>query len=128
MMNGLVWNVYHYSHSSNKIEVWNIFHSTGFSEGIEKIIKKKYKKEIFAEKIKSELMYHFWTNYMYEVTVCKYPRPETSEGDVRIDVFDQVMLNFDAFIDYLYANSYGTQNGRYKEISSTPQVSGGSER
>ena len=113
MTNELVWNVYHYSHSRNKIEVWNIFHSIGFSEGIEKIIKKKYKKEIFADKVKSELIHYFLTNYMYEVTVCKYPRPDMSDGYVRIDVFDQVMLNFDAFIDYLYANVYGTQNGRY---------------
>jgi len=125
MTNELVWNVYHYSHSRNKIEVWNIFHSIGFSEGIEKIIKKKYKKEIFADKVKSELIHYFLTNYMYEVTVCKYPRPDMSDGDVRIDVFDQVMLNFDAFIDYLYANVYGTQNGRYKEISSASQISGG---
>lgn len=106
-MKKLVWNVYHYSHSQNKIVVWNIFDSIGFGEAVGKIIKKKYEKDVFAEKIKSELMYYFWTKYQHEITLCRYPRPETDAEDVRVDVFDQVMLNFDAFIDYTYANIYG---------------------
>ena len=106
-MQELVWNVYHYSHTTKQIEVWNIFH-----------------KETFAEKVKGELMYCFLTKYEYEITVCKYPRSETAAEDLRVDVYDQVMLNFDAFIDYLYAKVYGAKNGRYKEMSSDHQTGG----
>ena len=123
-MQELVWNVYHYSHATKQIEVWNIFHSLKFGERIERLIKKKHEKEAFAEKVKGELMYCFLTKYEYEITVCKYPRLETDAEDLRVDVFDQVMLNFDAFIDYLYANVYGTKNGKHKEISSDPQIGG----
>ena len=123
-MQELVWNVYHYSQTTRKIEVWNIFHSLKFGERIERLIKKKHEKEAFAEKVKGELMYCFLTKYEYEITVCKYPRPETDAEDLRVDVFDQVMLNFDAFIDYLYASVYGTKNGKHKEISSDPQIGG----
>ena len=123
-MQELVWNVYHYSQTTRKIEVWNIFYSLRFGERIERLIKKKLEKEAFAEKVKGELMYCFLTKYEDEITVCKYPRPETDADDLRVDVFDQVMLNFDAFIDYLYANVYGTKNGKCKEISSDSQISG----
>ncbi len=114
-MQGLVWNVYHYSHISKQIEMWNIFHSIKFCEGIDRIIKKKYEKEAFAEEVRGELMCCFWTKYEYEITVCKYPRPETDTDDLRVDVFDQVMLNFDVFIDYLYASVYGTKHGKYQK-------------
>ena len=52
-MQELVWNVYHYSHTTKHIEVWNIFHSIKFSERIERLIKKKIEKETFAEKVKT---------------------------------------------------------------------------
>ena len=123
-MQELVWNVYHYSHTTRQIEVWNIFHSIKFCERIERLIKKKFEKETFAEKVKGELMYCFLTKYEYEITVCKYPRSETAAEDLRVDVYDQVMLNFDAFIDYLYAKVYGAKNGRYKEMSSDHQTGG----
>ncbi len=115
-MRGLVWNVYHYSHITKQIESWNIFHNIKFCEGIERIIKKKYEKKVFAEEVRGELTYCFWTKYEYEITVCKYPRPETNKDDLRVDVFDQVMLNFDAFIDYLYANIYRTKHERCTEL------------
>lgn len=123
-MQELVWYVYHYSHTTKQIEMWNIFHSIKFGERIERLIKKKLEKETFAEKVKCELMYCFLTKYEYEITVCKYPRPETAAEDLRVDVYDQVMLNFDAFIDYLYAKVYGAKNGRYKEMSSDHQTGG----
>lgn len=118
----LVWNVYRFSLAGDKVVVYNIFNHLGFADGMQKIIKKKYDRSAFANEVKSELIYHFCGKYQHEITISKtandepndeneilvshYPRYSDSKYDMRIDVYEQVMLNFDAFIDYIYKAIY----------------------
>ena len=118
----LVWNVYRCSTSDNRIVVWNIFDSHRFHERIGKIIKKNYEKDVFAKEVKSALIYCFMGKIEHEITVCHYPKTDNLNEGIRVDVCDEIMLNFDAFIDYLYAKIYGEKCER--KVSSNPQVSG----
>ena len=95
--------------------------------------KKKYSNNFseFANYIRLWLMYEFWNRSEYEVTIASYP-PHISEDELkrlgiqktmraangesfcretveletseRVDVYTQVMLNWDRFIDYLWNN------------------------
>lgn len=87
----------------------------------------------FAAEVKTSLMYYFWSKCEWEVVITSWPpyvdgkevdrlydektnmlidygrfvrtdvRLETRE---KIDVFDQVMMNWDQFIDYLWRNRH----------------------
>ena len=89
---------------------------------------KKYKKEIkkegltkkqledllkdFKEKIRRELQYYFWAKYEWEIGITEpfsntlldaYTNGRDYPWE-KIDVYDQVMMNWDIFFDYLYKN------------------------
>lgn len=120
----LTWNVFTNSFNDNKIEVYNVFDHWRFCEDIDKSVK-KYKKAMkqegltkrlkkalldnFKETIENDLMYYFWSKYEWEIGItepfedhiikqdCKYPWE-------KVDVYDQIKMNFDIFFDYIYQN------------------------
>lgn len=63
------WNVYYYNINRNKIELFNIFDHWSFCEYAKKAIKKYKTKEEFAEQLKRELQYFFWSKAEYELVV-----------------------------------------------------------
>jgi len=127
----LVWNVMVHDINGDAIEVYNVFHHGSFIQSLLKI-KKKYKTfEEFAEHVRRELQYCFWSKSEWEVIVTSWPPYIDAEelkrleeerdhdikeygqfrcSDVRletgekIDVYDQIMINWDQFINYLWNN------------------------
>ena len=99
----LTWNVYRLNINSREIEVYNIFDHWFFLAGCVKAAKKHTRME-FAEEIKRELMYYYWSKCEWEVLVSDWTSPDFHKSQKKIDVYQQVMLNFDRFIDYLWAN------------------------
>lgn len=129
----LVWNVIDTTRGSNsKVEVFNIFDHGSFAKSLLDI-KKKYKTfEEFAEHVRRELHYYFWSKSEWEVIITTWPPYIDAEEldrlnkeredniknyghpfrctDVRlktgekIDICDQVMMNWDQFINYLWNN------------------------
>ena len=123
----LTWNVYNRNFNARKIEPYNIFDHWSFCEDVDKVVK-KYKKEIkkegltkkqledllkdFKEKIRRELQYYFWAKYEWEIGITEpfsntLVDAYTNGRDYpweKIDVYDQVMMNWDIFFDYLYKN------------------------
>lgn len=126
----MIWNVYNRDFNSRKIEVFNIFDHSSFRDSVRKLRKKKLPKEEFAEQLKREVMYYFWSKYEYEVVVTSFPPyidkkeldrlntayeeyntkygryplridayPEIGE---KIDIYEQVLLNWDAFVNYVW--------------------------
>lgn len=87
-------------------------------------------KSIFAEDVKKALFYRYWGRAEYEVVITTWP-PIVDKEEIKrlweeekdhayrssvnlhygnkIDIYDQVMLNFNIFIDYLWENyvNYG---------------------
>ena len=61
----MIWNVYNRDFNSRKIEVFNIFDHSSFRDSVRKLRKKKLPKEEFAEQLKREVMYYFWSKYEY---------------------------------------------------------------
>ena len=53
----------------------------------------------FADGLKKYLMYYFWSKCEYEIILS----PWTGQADdIKIDVYDQIMMNFDRLVDYCW--------------------------
>ena len=103
----LEWNVYVGNFNAKKIETHNVFHHTGFVEDCRKAAKKfKDDKAAFAEEVRLSLMYYYWTKCEWEVIISHWPPMKGKGWDyaLKIDVYGQVMMNWDRFIDYLWEN------------------------
>lgn len=98
----LVWNVYWEDWNGKEIGKYNIFAHTSFADGCKKAAKKfKADKDGFSEAVRRELMYYFWSKCEWEIVLGSWP---TGRSEEKVDVYDQVMLNWDHFIDYLWNN------------------------
>ncbi len=140
----LRWFVYHHDFNGKEIKPFNIFNHGRFREDVEKNLKKCESKEEFAKKLKSSLMYYFWSKAEYEIVITSWAphitmseldrlnaeREETKEKynrepyrlyvnpDVgeKIDVHDQVMLNWDIFVDYCWSYKPAKRKSRNKSV------------
>lgn len=65
----LQWYVYRYNINTDKIEPFNIFHHWKLCEDLQKSLKKCATKEEFESKLKSELLYAYWSRSEYELIV-----------------------------------------------------------
>ena len=105
----LCWNVYRNNINSRKIEVFNIFDNYEFTEDCFKIYKEHNTYDEFREAIKNNLMHYFWCKCEYEVLIRdifeieKYI-PERIKTEKKVDVYEQVMLNFDSFASKTYVD------------------------
>ena len=145
------WNVYYYDFNRKKIDTFNIFEHGSFRAYTKKAIKqhKKHKENIedFAERLKRELQFYFWSKAEWELIIeitednriflipwCGCRNPEevkieikpviTEDGfdwlefarvhidrqkygnKAKIDVYDQVMFEWDVFVNYVWNNKH----------------------
>lgn len=125
------WNVYREDFNARKIEVFDIFRHHRFKAAVEKLLETQTDKTSFADDLKHELMYNFWCKCEYEVVITSWP-PYINTEDMqklnaeckekeekygrlpyklninppcaeKVDVYSQVMLNWDAFLDYVWS-------------------------
>ena len=95
------WNVYKYNFNKNKIEVFNIFNHGNFRKDVESLLKKKIEsKKVFSEELKKILVYYFWSETEYEIVV--NPLADESNANKKVDVFEQVMNNWNHFLEYMW--------------------------
>lgn len=124
----LKWNAYILDRNKQKIKSYNIFDHSRFMHDVESLIEEfglaynlGTSKKQFAEKIKRILLYYYGYKVEWEIGITE-PFPtisnaeldrlnsETSfyryhprlEVDEKVDVYQQVMLNWEHFIDYLW--------------------------
>lgn len=103
----LVWNVYRYNINSREIIVYNIFDHWGFRKEILDFYKNTpiITKESLEKKLKSSMMYYFWSRCEWEIILSEWPpAPPERKTEIKIDVFDQVQLNWDVFVNYIYTH------------------------
>lgn len=94
----LKWNVLYYNFNANKIETYNVVGNSYFLERLKKMMKKYRDKTAFAETLKSEMMYQFWSRTEWELIIeitednhiflspwCGRREPETAKIDVTDD-------------------------------------------
>lgn len=61
---------------------------------------KKYKtKEEFAKKLDSIMRYYFWNRCEHEVIIAPWVG---NAKEMKIDVYDQLHMNWDKFVDYVW--------------------------
>ena len=128
----IVYNVYLEDFNARKIITFNIFNHYRFYESLVKI-KKKYSNDFnaFSEEVKNNLMYYFWSKSEYEIILTSWPPYVESEEidriveekkkriekdgifyresvnlnvEEKVDIYDQVLMNWDVFIKYLWDN------------------------
>lgn len=97
---GPYWYVYY--ERNGKIEPWNVFKHLNFYKEVKELAYKTrtYNAE-FAKALNNIAQYYFWSKCEYEVTINTYP-PVKYEDPVKVDVYDQLNLNFDAFAKYVF--------------------------
>lgn len=67
--------------------------------------KKIKDKEEFAQKLRSELMYNFWSKFEYEIIIGPWGSFQDTR-EIKVDIYDQVMINWDRFLDYVWENRH----------------------
>lgn len=120
----LNWNVFYLDFNAKKIVQFNVFNHYSFSLSLEEYTKnhkKELKKENLTEKerkeliekykkeIHNDLMYYFWSKYEWEIGITEPFEDHIVKQDreypwEKVDVYDQVNMNFDIFFDYIYKN------------------------
>lgn len=106
MESKLEWNVFYYDINRNKITTYNIFNHCGFNKYVEKAFKTSKTKEEFANTLRRELMYYFWSkaewelvieldedNHIFLIPWCGCRNPE----EVKIDVTNDTSFDWSGF-------------------------------
>ena len=136
----LVWNAYKYSCSTGEFRIFNIFDHNSFYCNVRKLLKLDISKADFAERLRREVQYYYWSKTEWEciitgsqpridrkelqriISECYLQRlnadPPSKRSFVnllhsdKIDVYDQLCLNWDAFVDYVwsYAKSINSKS------------------
>ncbi len=100
MSKKLEWNAFNHN-----LEWFNIFDSYSFMNDLYRIktnyIKSKITLEDFKEEVRKSLSWQYRGRCEYELILTTWPVPDK---EIKIDVYNQVMLNFDRFFDYLLNN------------------------
>lgn len=112
----LEWNVIIGDFNSRKIETYNIFNHIAFMEECNMAWKKHSTDfHAFSRKVKSSLMYYFWGKCEWEVVISHWP-PSERFKDKKIDVYEQVVQNWNVFIVYVW-NYYYLKSTKKKDIA-----------
>lgn len=98
----LSWMVYRYDFNKKTIEPYDIFKHYSFLQDFEKLRKKSktLSFEEFSEQLRKTLMYYFWSRCEYEVIISAWPPKEGTA--IKIDIYQQAMLNKDIFFEYVW--------------------------
>lgn len=96
------WNVYYYDINKNQITTFNIFRHGRFREDVQDYLRTYATKTEFAERVERSLSYFFWCKSEYEILIRAWCGGSGKE-EIKVDIYSQVMLNFDRFIDYLWS-------------------------
>lgn len=96
----LTWNVYVRDMNNDDIIMWNVFNHAKFKEDALKLLLETTSKEEFSEKLSSTVLYYFWSKYEYEIWIY---RGRNNNDARRVDVANQLVLNRDVFVDYLWS-------------------------
>lgn len=94
------WNVFYYNINRKKIDTYNIFEHGSFVRYVKEAINEYKNKEKFTEQLKSELRYYFGEKCEWEILLSPWVSDE--KVAVQINVYEQVMLNFNVFVDYVW--------------------------
>lgn len=95
------WYVYYDDFNSKQIKKFNIFDHWKFKEDVEQDLRRYKSRAEFEKSLKMHLMHYFWSKSEWEILLSSWiGRANT----VKIDIYDQVMLNWEVFVDYCWTH------------------------
>ena len=128
----MIWNVFCEDFNNRAIIKYNIFNHKGFVKDVNKLLKEDTTKDEFTEQLKRSLKYYFWGKSQYEVVITSWPvyidRTELGRLNTeyeeynnkwghypydinivpnvgeKIDIYNQVMMNWEQFVEYIWSN------------------------
>ena len=103
-MQDLHWNVYTYDFNAKKIVIYDIFNHGTFEKELNELEYSTY--EEFKENLKHLLMYYFWSKCEWEIILSAWPPTDDMKEATKIDVYNQVLLNWDVFCDYVWRSTH----------------------
>lgn len=95
------WNVFYHDINAKEITILNIFDHYDFNKDVQRDLVQIKDKDKFAKKLKSNLQYYFWSKAEYEVVISPWCGGKGIE-DIKVDIYTQVMNNFDIFLNYCW--------------------------
>ena len=123
-MINIEWYVYYYDVNRKKINTYNIFEHSSFKKEFSVLLKCDLTKEVFADQLRHILMYYFWSKCEWETVL----KPWVGDMNIgkKIDVYDQIMLNWDKFVEYAYNCKFKTctdviEYEKYKNIGTVEE-------
>ncbi len=100
----LEWNVYVEDFNARKFKAHNVFTNRRFVDACKKAYTEhKSDRTAFEEDVRKALRYDYWSRCEWEIILSSWP-PSDRVKEEKIDVYDQVMLNWKVFIDYILNN------------------------
>ena len=132
----LVWNVLKINCSTQELRIFNVFEHDSFYCNIRKLLKMNMAKEDFAEQLKREAQYYYWSKTEWECIITSQPHIDRKElqriisecylqrqnadspcrrahinlsRSDKIDVYDQLCLNWNEFVDYVWSHTKNAQ-------------------
>lgn len=100
-MSKLCWNVFYHNFNQDEIQLVNIFDHGGFSKEVNENLKKHKEKDSFADELRRSLMYYFWSKCEWETVISPWVR-RSDRTAIKVDVYWQVMANWEPFVDYIW--------------------------
>ena len=128
----MTWKVFREDFNKKIIEKFNIFDHSSFYKDVKEAARVAETKEVFADLVQRSLRYYFWAKAEHEVVITSWPpyidkteldrlnaeyeEYHTKWGhyprclnvnltvDKKMDVYSQVMLHWNVFIDYVWEN------------------------
>ena len=103
----LEWNVFVEDINRREIIEYNIFNHGSFIAGVKNLEKSRPNRKEFEEQLNRLLRYYFWSKCEWEIVLSEWPPPRQKKEYVKsrkIDVYDQIKLNWDFFVSYVWEN------------------------
>lgn len=121
----ITWNVFLWDINRKEIKEWDVFNHGRFGRDVAMCLRDCRGKDEFKEELRREILYYFGFKVEYEtyitepfpyITKKEMKRIAEVEKDVKyqdhvnleygskIDVYRQIMMNYDRFVDYLWQN------------------------
>lgn len=106
LMREMHWRVIREDFNGRRIAYYDIFEHGGFADGVRKAYR-KYRNDYgaFAENVSGLLFYYFNSKCEWEVIVSAWP-PSDRVPERKVDVYEQVMLNWDVFIEHVWTRCH----------------------
>ena len=101
----LEWNVYVSDFNRGEIVKHNVFDHWRLMEDLKKIARKYKNSERakFEDEMAGWLKYYYWSKCEWEIIIDHFPHCDRFK-DEKVDVWDQIEMNWGIFCDYVWAH------------------------